>query len=145
MNTPQHKWQALGYQQVPGLANRYIARYLRHHRKSMRRFFQERGMLEFQERMEWIRKSRQGMMAKNRMFQGVLDDYARLVSPAVSGASGAAQEPAAEAADPATLRDVAVQPLPAGGDDTVRDGADAAAGVSPVAGEDAGSGVVIEE
>ena len=145
-SSPTHKWSALGYQQVPGLANRHIARYLRTHRKGMMRFFYERGMLEQFERMQQIKRSRQGMMQKNRMFQEVLDEYARLVSPTVQGSDGGApQEPAPEAADTSALRDVAVQPLPVGGDDAVRDGTDAAAGVSPVAGEDVGSGVVIEE
>lgn len=75
------KWGALGYQQVPGLANRIISRYLRAQRRNMLRFFLERGFLDLAERLRQIKLSRQGMMAKNRMFQKVLDDYAKRTTP----------------------------------------------------------------
>jgi tRNA(Ile2) C34 agmatinyltransferase TiaS len=41
--TEVKRWAELGYEQVPGLANRHISRYLRTQRKNMLRFFQERG------------------------------------------------------------------------------------------------------
>jgi hypothetical protein len=72
---------SMGYHQVPGLANRLIARYLRTQRKNMRRLFQERGLYELAERMNQIRNSRQGMLAKNRYFQQVLHEYAPHQSP----------------------------------------------------------------
>jgi hypothetical protein len=54
------KWGALGYEPVRGLMNRQIARYLRIQRKSMTRFFAQRGMFDLVDRMNMIRKSRQG-------------------------------------------------------------------------------------
>jgi hypothetical protein len=77
----QRPWPGFGYVQVRGLANRHISRYLRTQRKNMRRFFQERGLFALADRMNQIRKSKQGMMAKNRYFQEVLDDYAKLTAP----------------------------------------------------------------
>jgi hypothetical protein len=47
----------------------------------MRRFFEERGLFAFADRMRQIRKSRQGMLEKNRMFQQVLNSYAKLSQP----------------------------------------------------------------
>lgn len=83
MSTEQQaRWPGFQYQPVPGLANRLIARYLRTQRKNMRRFFQERGLFTLADRMNQIRKSRQGMLAKNRYFQQVLNDYAKLTTPA---------------------------------------------------------------
>lgn len=81
--TEVKRWAELGYEQVPGLANRHISRYLRTQRKNMLRFFQERGFYELAERMKQIRNSRQGMLAKNRYFQEVLNDYAKLSTPPV--------------------------------------------------------------
>src|ERR1700728_4070829 len=66
---------SMGYQQVPGLANRLIARYLRTQRKNMRRLFQERGLHKFVDRMNQIRNSRQGMRAKTGYSQQVLNEY----------------------------------------------------------------------
>lgn len=83
MTEPQRRWAEFGYEQVRGLANRHISRYLRTQRKNMRRFFQERGLYTLAERMNQIRSSRQGMLAKNLMFQAVLNDYAKLSSPPV--------------------------------------------------------------
>ena len=48
----------------------------------MRRVFQERGHYVLVARMDQIRKSKQDMMAKNRYFQVVLDEYSKLVNPA---------------------------------------------------------------
>ena len=86
MSAPAQRWHGFNYEQVPGLANRLIARYLRAQRKNMLRFFNERGLYVLADRMSQIRKSRQGMMAKNRMFQEVLNDYSKLVNPVVSSA-----------------------------------------------------------
>jgi hypothetical protein len=77
-------WAGFGYQPVPFLVNRLLARYLRAQRKSMRRVFEERGLWELADRMRQIRKSKQGMMAKNRMFQAVLNEYSRLVNSQVA-------------------------------------------------------------
>jgi DNA-binding transcriptional regulator YbjK len=79
----QQRWPTFGYVQVPGLANRLISRYLRTQRKNMLRFFQERGMFALSDRMNQIRNSRQDMLAKNRMFKEVLNEYAQLTSPPV--------------------------------------------------------------
>ncbi len=84
MNEPAQRWPGFQYQQVPGLANRLISRYLRAQRKNMKRFFEERGLLTLADRMNQIRNSRQGMMAKNRMFQQVLNEYSKLVNPTVT-------------------------------------------------------------
>lgn len=89
MMTQTQPWPGFRYVQVPGLANRKIARWLRTQRKNMLRFFYQQGLLDLALRMEQIKKSRQGMMAKNRMFQKVLDDYAQRTSP----------QPVAQAAD----------------------------------------------
>ena len=80
----QTRWPGFGYQQVPGLANRLISRYLRTQRKNMKRFFEERGLYTLAERMNQIRKSRQGMLEKNRMFQKVLNEYSALANPILS-------------------------------------------------------------
>jgi hypothetical protein len=73
----------MGYEPVGPIVNRLLARYLRTQRKNMRRFFQERGLFTLADRMDQIRNSRQGMLAKNRYFQEVLNDYAKLSSPPV--------------------------------------------------------------
>jgi hypothetical protein len=96
MTETQVRWPGFGYQPVPGLANRLIARYLRTQRKSMLRLFQERGMFKLVERMKQIRNSRQGMLAKNRYFQQVLNEYSETArpslqpSPAIAGESSEA-------------------------------------------------------
>jgi hypothetical protein len=76
-------WASFGYEPVGPIVNRLLARYLRTQRKNMRRFFKERGLYAFADRMNQIRNSRQGMLAKNRYFQEVLNDYAKLSSPPV--------------------------------------------------------------
>jgi hypothetical protein len=84
--TEQRKpWEGFGYEPVGAITNKLIARYLRTQRKNMRRFFEERGLFTLAERMNQIRKSRQGMLEKNRLFQGVLNDYAALSAPKISG------------------------------------------------------------
>lgn len=143
---PKHPWVTLGYEPVRGLMNRHISRYLRAQRKNMRRFFTERGLLDLALRLRQIRKSRQGMLAKNRMFQEVLNDYTKLVNPAVE----AATQSAAETADQQTAANPAVEVQTTGhrndiagvGDHGNR--SDAGASVPEVAGAD-GAGVVIEE
>jgi len=139
METEKPKpWAGLGYEQVPGLANRIIARYLRGQRKNMERFFRERGLVESAERMRQIRLSRQGMMAKNRAFQEVLGEYARgATSQSISeakdsvGAMDGRQRPGTMDMQPP------IQPASSGL------GADAGEGIPVVAVED--SGPVIEE
>jgi len=76
-------WASFGYEPVGAIVNKLLARYLRTQRKNMRRFFQERGLYTLADRMDQIRNSRQGMMAKNRYFQEVLNDYSKLSSPPV--------------------------------------------------------------
>jgi hypothetical protein len=86
MTEQQKRWAKFGYEPVRGLANRHISRYLRTQRKNMRRFFQERGLYTLLDRMNQIRKSKQGMIPKNQMFQEVLNSYAaRTDSPTVPG------------------------------------------------------------
>jgi hypothetical protein len=81
--TEQRKpFATLGYEPVPAIINKLIARYLRTQRKNMRRFFAERGLFDLADRMNQIRRSRQGMLAKNRYFQEVLNEYAQLATPA---------------------------------------------------------------
>lgn len=82
--TEQHKpFASMGYEPVGPIVNRLLARYLRAQRKNMRRFFAERGLIYLADRMNQIRRSRQGMMAKNSMFQKVLNEYAKLTAPPV--------------------------------------------------------------
>jgi hypothetical protein len=140
---PAPKWGALGYEQVPGLTNRIISRYLRGQRRNMERFFTERGLYDLVDRMDRIRKMNKGMMAKNKLFQGVLDEYAarRTAPPAVAQAADHQGEGTASVVLPGdgvpnTVGDAA---------DPVRDDrSDAGAGVPTVAGEDADV-TVIEE
>lgn len=144
MSGSQKPWSGLGYAPVPALTNRLIARYLRGRRKYMRRFFAERGMADLVIRMDQIRASRQGMLEKNRMFQGVLDDYAKIVSPQI----GAPPSTAAEAAPTQATGDgdVGVSAGQSGGAVPERDGADAEVSVSVVAaGDEDVTGPVIEE
>src|SRR5271168_1004087 len=83
MNEQQKPFASMGYEPVGAITNRLIARYLRTQRKNMRRFFAERGLFDLADRMNQIRKSQQGMLAKNRRFQLVLNDYAKLTTPTV--------------------------------------------------------------
>lgn len=82
MTEQTQRWAGFGYEPVGAIMNKLIARYLRAQRKNMRRFFQERGLYTLLDRMNQIRNSKQGMMAKNRMFQEVLNSYAKLSTPA---------------------------------------------------------------
>jgi len=98
MTEAQKPFASMGYEPVGPIVNRLLARYLRRQRKNMRRFFEERGMYVLADRMNQIRKSKQGMMAKNRMFQGALNEYAKstaplVVTPHVPGVPEAAGEP----------------------------------------------------
>lgn len=89
MTTEQVKpWASFGYEPVGAIVNRLLSRYLRAQRKNMLRFFQERNMFALADRMNQIRKSRQGMLAKNRMFQEVLNQYAALSMPPRAEAQG---------------------------------------------------------
>ncbi len=84
MTEQQRPFASLGYEPVGPVVNRLLARYLRTQRKNMRRFFQERGLHEFALRMDSIQKSNQTMLEKNRRFQQVLNDYAKLATQAES-------------------------------------------------------------
>jgi hypothetical protein len=141
MNEQKTPWPGFKYQQVPGLANRHIARWLRTQRKTMARLFASRGMYDLVERMQRIRLSRQGMMAKNRMFQEVLDAYARATAPAVPETAHVPQEGALDLHDRAALEGS----LRGSGARTADGlGPHDAGSVQPVARED-GSEPVIEE
>ena len=85
MNEQVKPFASLGYEPVGPVVMKLMARYLRTQRKNMRRFFAERNLFELADRMSQIRKSKQGMMAKNSMFQAVLNEYARLSPPPVVG------------------------------------------------------------
>lgn len=145
MMAPAQPWPGFKYVQVPGLANRKIARWLRTQRKNMTRFFYDRGLLDLALRMEQIKASRQGMMAKNRMFQKVLDDYARLTNPSPVAVSGATEAPAAVEAAPVLSERSVVLPE-SGGDPAAASGdrSDAGSGVPTVVESD-DSDAVIEE
>lgn len=84
MTEQQKPFASMGYAPVGAIMNRLLARYLRTQRKNMKRFFEDRGFFDLANRMNQIRKSRQGMMAKNRMFQKVLNEYSALVNPTVA-------------------------------------------------------------
>jgi len=88
MTEQAQRWPSFGYQPVRGLYDRILSRYLRTQRKNMRRLFEERGMFALADRMNQIRKSRQPMRAKNRYFQEVLIDYAKLITAASSAPAG---------------------------------------------------------
>ena len=137
-SAPPKPWSGFKYEQVPGLANRHIARWLRYQRRNMLRFFLANNLTDLADRLSRIRKSNKGMMEKNRAFQKVLDDYSKLVNP------GAAPVAAAEAD--------AVQVQGNGGVGVLRDAdapADADGGRgddgSGVPGVEAQDGVVVEE
>jgi hypothetical protein len=85
MTETKKPFESLGYEPVGPIITRLLARYLRTQRKNMRRLFEDRGLLGLAHRMHQIRNSKQGAMAKNRMFQEVLDDYAKLTGPAAAG------------------------------------------------------------
>jgi hypothetical protein len=102
----QRPFASMGYQPVGPIVHKLLARYLRTQRKNMRRFFTERGLHDLADRMNQIRNSRQGMLAKNRYFQDVLNAYSKLATPVVR--SGSVEgvpspiEPAPVTADEAT-------------------------------------------
>lgn len=140
METGKPKWAGLGYEQVPGLANRIIARYLRGQRRNMERFFTERGLYESADRMRQIRLSRQGMMAKNKMFQEVLNEYATRATPRPADEANHQQGEGSRAVEVP----VDVEAMGNIHADGSRPGSDAAAGVSGLA-NPADAGPVIEE
>jgi hypothetical protein len=132
------RWPGFKYVPVRGLMNRHISRYLRIQRKNMRRFFNERGFSHLAMRLDQIRKSRQGMLAKNRMFQEVLNEYAKAMAP--PGAA-AVPVPAPEAGDPKDAGSTALDMQPApdvGARITSGPRDDAGAGISIVGEEDGG-------
>ena len=83
MTEQMKPWASFGYEPVGPIVNKLLARYLRTQRKNMLRFFQERGLYALADRMNQIRNSKQGMMAKNQMFQQVLNEYSKFATPAV--------------------------------------------------------------
>ncbi|HWX31001.1 MAG TPA: hypothetical protein VNZ53_26630 [Steroidobacteraceae bacterium] len=144
MTEATQPWAGLHYMPVRGLVDRRISRYLRTQRKNMRRFFAERGLFDELEQMERIRKSRQGMVAKNEMFKEVLDSYAKLVNQSSEQKLGEAPQPIPEAAPVEDAVGVLAMP------DEGRQGPDGSrpddgASVSRVADEGSGSEPVIEE
>jgi hypothetical protein len=93
-------WSEFKYEPVGAIVNKLLGRYLRTQRKNMLRFFQERGLYTLAERMKQIRNSRQDMLAKNRMFQEVLNEYSKLANPtAVASVPGSVLQPPPAAAD----------------------------------------------
>lgn len=139
--TDTQRWPGFNYEPVRGLTDRILARYLRTQRKNMRRFFTERGLLDLTERMQQIRKSRQGMMAKNVMFQEVLDAYIKRATP----------QPTAQAEDKQTETDgpLAVHDRPGSDNDGIPAASSGSRdypsrSVPELATEDSGSKPVIE-
>ena len=104
MTEQMKPWASFGYEPVGPIVNKLLARYLRTQRKNMLRFFTDRGLYSLANRMNQIRNSRQGMLAKNRMFQEVLNDYSKIANPVVVPADGGSipgnvlQEPAPDIA-----------------------------------------------
>jgi hypothetical protein len=95
MSEQQKRWAEFKYEPVGPIIMKLMGRYLRTQRKNMRRFFAERGLYTLADRMSQIRKSRQGMLAKNRMFQEVLNEYSKLANPAtVASVPGSVLQPA---------------------------------------------------
>jgi hypothetical protein len=88
MTEPVAKWGKLGYEPVRGLQDRIVSRWLRAQRKNMARVFAERGLFHLVERLQQIRKSRQGMVEKNLMFREMLDAYAKSVTASTPPAIG---------------------------------------------------------
>ena len=101
MNEQRKPWSEFKYEPVGHVVHKLLARYLRTQRKNMLRFFQERGLYTLVDRMNQIRNSRQGMLAKNRYFQEVLNEYSKLANPvSVQYVPGAVlQSPPAAAED----------------------------------------------
>jgi hypothetical protein len=131
-------WFGFKYAPVRGLTDRRIARYLRTQRKNMRRFFAERGLFDELEKMERIRKSRQGTIAKNEMFRGVLDAYAARTT-AQSGAETPPAKDEVRAGEVGMSADASGLPQ-----DRAGSGPDAGSGVQGLAAPD-GAEHVIEE
>lgn len=98
----------------------------------MLRFFMERGLFDLAERLNQIKRSRQGMLAKNREFQKVLNEYSER----------ATARPATEAASSENPGDNALGLRTSGG--ASRDSIDAGGGVPEMASAD-GAGIVIAE
>jgi hypothetical protein len=106
MNEQRKPWSEFKYEPVGPVVHKLLARYLRTQRKNMLRFFQERGLYSLANRMRQIRNSKQGMMAKNQMFQEVLNEYSKLATPANPSGPVAAE----------TVPGSVLQPSPAAAD-----------------------------
>jgi hypothetical protein len=79
-----------GYQPVPGLMNRHISRFLRAQRKNIRRVLAERGFVDLLAQMEELKRdSRRGFMAKNKIFQRIMNEYIARTTPASASTEAA--------------------------------------------------------
>jgi hypothetical protein len=142
----KQRWPGFKYEPVPGLIDRHISRYLRASRRNMMRFFHERRLADLEERMRQIRNSRQGMMAKNQMFQKVLNEYAQLVSPTVQPAPGETAPAAAPEAAHTEGEGAAGVVVPdEGAAVPVRGDGEVPTGSVPAVASEDGPGLVIEE
>jgi hypothetical protein len=80
--TVTNPWESMGYVPVGHIRHKLIGRWLRTQRKTMLRFFMERGFFELAERVRQLRDdSRLDRMTKNHQFQRILDDYSKLITP----------------------------------------------------------------
>lgn len=138
-STPRKPWSGLGYEPVPGLTNRIIARWLRSQRKNIRRMLEERGFVDLLGQMEELRRNpRMNFMQKNQRYQVIMNEYIARVSPP-TGQAAPALESVARVVD---LRDEPERQPDQPVEVRVGISSDAAGSVQPVADE---SGVVIEE
>jgi hypothetical protein len=71
----------LQYVPIRGAWERVQYRALRSSRKAMQRVFRQRGLIDFAERMEQLRKNPRLNGAEKRLvFEGILNDYAKFVT-----------------------------------------------------------------
>jgi hypothetical protein len=118
------RWPMLQYVPIRGAWERVQYRALRSSRKAMQRVFRQRGLIDFAERMEDLRKNPRLNGAEKRLvFEGILNDYAKFVTE--QQAPTAAAE--ADAVEVSGNPDVVVPSGEGGG--TEGPGQDAAVGV----------------
>jgi hypothetical protein len=125
-------WPMLEYVPVRGAWERCQYRQLRAARKAMVRVFKQRGLFEFADLMEQLRKDSTLNGAQKRlMFEGILDDYAKFAT---------AREAPATVPEAAPVEDTGSAAVVLPGTVSAEDGdgarEDAAASVPDVAGED---------
>lgn len=72
------KWQVLNYAPVLAMAEKVQRRQFRTARRTMLRFFRDKGWFQFADRLDTLKKD-SGLNAsqKRKQFQRILDDYAR--------------------------------------------------------------------